>query len=534
MDVQNRLWAGLGARAARNEVALFPGFLPPLLMLAAFLLAGQRQARRLSLFCLDVSFWLACLLTLLAIGYGNPAWPWTLALAVLLLLIRLALARPVSWGMRYLRRWRKEVYAHGMLWASLGFAGSFGLNFIFHRFLFEYVPLFRSMRVAARWSMICYLGLALLAGVGASRCAAWGRRHAPRLGRVWGYALILLLVLFEQRTAPLAIVRGAAQPDVLTLRLKDTPMSGGILELPLGEYHNLRYMLRAADHEKPLVNAISSFVPPELYAIEDATRQREIPDSLFGVLEQVPVSYLTVRYAYMTPALRLRFGQWLERGVNSGRLRFINHFPEFTGVADVPSLLYAVTKNEPAALSEATPPPYISTQDFAPYFAALPPEYGAEAFALARLYRVAYGRAVTLEEMKAAQNQAKAEAITAQKAFLDRYGDQANEGFVNALCANAKLDLATPERSELAQQLDDGKITRAAVLQAIAGKATVYFDSFDETFVLFHYFAYLDRDPEPGGLAYWSAGLASTLSPAQLHRTFLAAPEYQEKLNRRK
>ena len=32
VDIQNQLWAGLGARAAINEVALFPGFLPPLLM----------------------------------------------------------------------------------------------------------------------------------------------------------------------------------------------------------------------------------------------------------------------------------------------------------------------------------------------------------------------------------------------------------------------------------------------------------------------------------------------------------------------
>ena len=67
-------------------------------------------------------------------------------------------------------------------------------------------------------------------------------------------------LLFEMRVAPMRIYRGAGHPDEITLRLKQTPMNGGLLELPTGgRYAASPLMLRSADHQKPLINAISTF-----------------------------------------------------------------------------------------------------------------------------------------------------------------------------------------------------------------------------------------------------------------------------------
>ena len=57
----------------------------------------------------------------------------------------------------------------------------------------------------------------------------------------------------EMNNAPLYFIAGDVDPDQVTLRLKELPMRGGITYLPAGLDYNQRYMLRAADHEKPLI-----------------------------------------------------------------------------------------------------------------------------------------------------------------------------------------------------------------------------------------------------------------------------------------
>jgi hypothetical protein len=79
-------------------------------------------------------------------------------------------------------------------------------------------------------------------------------------GRVFTVACLLLL--FELNAAPLAIVRGDVLPDAVTLKLKNTSMRGqASLILPAGGQSNYRYMLRAADHQKPLVVGTSVSIP---------------------------------------------------------------------------------------------------------------------------------------------------------------------------------------------------------------------------------------------------------------------------------
>jgi hypothetical protein len=55
----------------------------------------------------------------------------------------------------------------GILWTALGFFGSLGLNGWFHPLLFNALGVFRGIRVPARWAVIAYFGIAILAALGA-------------------------------------------------------------------------------------------------------------------------------------------------------------------------------------------------------------------------------------------------------------------------------------------------------------------------------------------------------------------------------
>ncbi|HVQ38366.1 MAG TPA: hypothetical protein VMS31_12580, partial [Pyrinomonadaceae bacterium] len=390
-DDRNKVWRGLGSAGNTTEMVLFPGLLAPLLALGAFLLSPRRSRGedshseeskepvpkdpagylRMLLILLDATAIICGVVALLTLGYDTFKWrlfgqvvlsasspSGPLGLLGLTVFVRCLIAYP-----RVLRQAlggdknllasfnsneRSELFGHSLVWIVIGFAGSFGLNFFFHKFLYDYVPLFRGMRVATRWGMICYVGLALLAGLGASRLAGSIGRQWPRFGKPAVYAVVVLLVLFELHATPLTMVRGEIHPDTLTLDLKSRRMSGGILELPMGDVTDHLYMLRAADHLHPLVNGKYSYVPPLQLKLEGLSRARPIPDELLDMIEKIPVSYLTVHQALMSTEEQVAFKMFLDRGLAAGRLRFVKSFDD----EDVNGIkqhndLYAVTKTEP-------------------------------------------------------------------------------------------------------------------------------------------------------------------------------------------
>jgi hypothetical protein len=249
-----------------------------------------------------------------------------------------------------LRRWltrkeadggRAEAWEHGLTWLILGFFGSLGMNFFFHRLLFEYVFVFRSIRVPARWAMMACLGLALLAGLGVKHLAARWQNHWP--AAALGVALCALL-MFESRIAPLEMERGEADPDAVTLFLRDTAMRGGVAHLPVAQgLSNHRYTLRQADHQKPLITAFSGFAPPLEVEIEDLWQQTPVPERLLDILESAPASYLVIHWYTLPPARSEPLRAWVERSIAAGRLRLARSFPVGVSSEDI----YAVTKTEP-------------------------------------------------------------------------------------------------------------------------------------------------------------------------------------------
>ncbi|MFI5119653.1 MAG: hypothetical protein ACHQM4_04530, partial [Thermoanaerobaculia bacterium] len=240
-----------------------------------------------------------------------------------------------------------EALTVGAIWAVLGFLGSLGMNTPFHRTLFDTLFFFRSIRVPARWAMVAYLGLALLAGAGALALSeAWSRRR-PGAWRAWlVFVVAASVLLFEDRAAPLELTRGEADPDEATLFLAKTAMKGGLVELPSGteEHGNYRGILRAADHGKPLVTAVSGFLGPVVRLIERKEGQTPIPGDLLDDLEKIPTSYILVHDSWLFPASRLVHRDWLARGMAAGRLRFIKRFD-----GRMRNELYAVVRNEPEA-----------------------------------------------------------------------------------------------------------------------------------------------------------------------------------------
>ena len=382
MDAWNRTWRGFAEWPAPSERLLFPGLLLLLLPLTAVLLSRAEPGdlglpgptppfdprRRNLLHWLDGISVFAGTFALFA---ASPAGihirlegkevfratesPRALAFFAVALFARWWIAYPKALpfvrgrnlpeSLRLLRR--PEAILVGGVWAVLGFFGSLGMNFPFHRVLFEAVFLFHSIRVPARWAMIAYLGLAVLAGAGAKVLAdAWHQRRSGTRTAALVFVLAGLGLLFEDRAAPLGLVRGEADPDEATLFLAKAPMKGGLVELPAGteDHGNYRAMLRAADHGKPLVTAVSGFSSPIVSRIEEDERKTPIPDELLDFLEKIPTSYILVRDSWLSPELRGPHREWLARGMASGRLLFVRRFD-----GRVKNDLYAVVKNEPEA-----------------------------------------------------------------------------------------------------------------------------------------------------------------------------------------
>ena len=414
-----KLWEGLGGLAATEEMSLFPGLLLPLLAFAALILFNprsghthdaprndtdndggndartdeQRDRRNdtrarlkrfatpagLLRFLLDACAAGAGLCALLISFYGTfdfrifnrhlvtatrPEGAFIACLAAVVAracvtlwpTLRQIVAR--RFGAREDAGRSFETFVLGAIWLGVGFLGSLGMHAFFHGFLFANFEVFKSQRIPARWSMIAYVGLALLAGLGArslARLVAGRRTQSAR--RACVYVVLVLALLCELRVAPLTVTRGEAHPDELTLRLKATPMRGGLVELPASGAAIFEHMIRAADHGKPIVTAASSFLPPLMRRVESMSQQRPVPaEEFLDLLESTPASYLVIHYSHMTPEETAATEQFLRQGLRTGRLRFIRSYEDRARRKD----LYAVTKTEPAAQSEAAAPPALS------------------------------------------------------------------------------------------------------------------------------------------------------------------------------
>jgi hypothetical protein len=579
-DERNKVWRGFGAAGNDTEMVLFPGLLAPLLGLAAFLLPKPKtphlnddleaRSSKWILRMLDATAIISGILAIMAIGYDvfklrlfghtiltarDP--DRALFILALALIVRCSISYPrvlrvCMSGDKNLSETvrspvRSELFAHALVWSLIGFLGSFGLNLFFHKFLYDYIYIFRGMRVVTRWAMICYVGLALLAGLGAARSARVIRRWLPRFGKTLTYGVIIVAILLELHVAPLKMLRGEIDPDALTLYLKARKMSGGIVELPAGDRDHL-YMLRAADHGHPLVNGSYSFVPPLTREIEELNASQPIPDRLLDIFETIPVSYVTVHRPFLSPESRAALEIFLIRGVAAGRLRFIKSFEASNREgAEHSNDLYAVIKTEPEAHSEVAVLPSVSAETLESLFPGLLEESSHSAGLIFRYYKASFGRLPRFDEFVSdleavkriagpgrideASSRAFGEAWVNRRGFISKYAGLSDEQYVSALFSQAALDETGSQRVRLLQQLQDKTITRAAVLQQVVADPIFATKEIKPAFVLLLYFSYLHRDPDLEGYQFWLSNLDRSSDYGGLTRAFANAIERQLKSN---
>jgi hypothetical protein len=549
-EERNKTWGGLYARIRAPERALFPGFMPPLLALAAIFVRKpwrnherRWHASRIIAILLDVAAILSVILIIVVSGWRHLRFrvfgfyilvldnATAVAIALALILLGRIL---VAYSDLIRRQWKKriiesvqarrpsETFCLGVVWMVIGYFGSLGMRFPFHRFLFYWVPLFRSIRVPARWAMIAYVGLALLTGLGAKHLSESLTWYWPRIRPPMALAVLGLVLLFEQRSAPLKLIHGAVDPDALALKLKQTPMNGGIVELPsiAGRDDRYRYVLRAADHAKPIVTAVSGFVPPLQNQIQSLTEGDFIPDEFMDLLESIPCSYLVVHNESLELENRLALELFAAKEIAAGRLRFIGDYDK--------SYLYAVVKTEPHARSEVTTPESVLA-------AARPgPAKASLAHALLDSDRA---RLAVRPGLNAAQT-TFVEGLIRQAEFTRLYSIQLSaDQFVDALLKNltSASGVTLEKRPTMVAGLNGGG-SRASVVRELAEDQALAQAEYNRAFVLLHYFAYFKHDPDSAGLAFWLDALDRQTPNAgvDIVRTFINSKEYRARFAEQK
>lgn len=589
----SKVWREFGPVPNTGERHLFPGLLPVLLMVAAFFLSrskngqvdaekrttdvqsGGEPSRKLVII-LDVLAVLALIVAVLAYGWNGirpfglrqfhvPDASRPLGVFVAVFVTRLVISYPRALRFGSARnlaetmRRNSEAVSLGLIWTVLGFFGSLGMNFFFHRLLFEYVFIFRSIRVPARWAMMAMLGAALLAGLGAQRIARAVNTHQQKIRPAAVYFLLCVLLLAEMRAAPMVLYQGEVDPDAVSVFLEQTPMRGGVAHLPSGTPgSNQRYVLRQADHRRPLITAFSGFVTPQLREYETLSQSRPIPDVFVDLLEQIPASYLVVHDSALPPDSRSATREMLVRALSVGRLLFVREFPG-TGInGNDGALLFAVTKTEPQARAEGPLPAYLAPRELGADVREDPTilvsEFDRWSYPLYLLYKVSFGRMPRYEqflrdaettgqgirlfqldwEQHLKNNLAKfAAEWTERPEFKKAYAGKSAEEFVDQLYAHAGVQVDETERTVLATRLQKGAETRASVLLKVIGNETLMRQERDNAWLLSHFFGYLRRNPDDApdnswdGFNFWLSELEKSSDPARVTRGFMMSGEYQ-------
>jgi hypothetical protein len=434
----------------------------------------------------------------------------------------------------------------------VGFCYSLGWNFFFYRICYDLIVMFRSMRVPTRGAMFAYLGLAILAGLGVKRLAEIINNRQPRIRPAAVYVAACALLLFELNAAPLKFMRGDVYPDAVTLRLKETPMRGGLVVLPAGPDFNHRHILRSADHQKPLIVGTSGFNSPYEDQIEAATRAGAISYKFLDLLEKIPASYVVVENHLIAPGRRIDYETFLARAVLAGRLRFINRF-------DGRDDLYAVVKTEPEAKAEAPQPFALEIK----YWDALIKddpvnllgEHQSASQAVYRFYVASYGQmprysefltdvesigrgvlASSPDEQPKLENNLSefAERWVGRAEFQALYKSMTNERYVDELTANAGITFLPSERGAMIDKLNSGAMKRAQVLLDIVNTKGFAEKEATRSLVLLHYFGYLHRNPDDppdnnlSGFNFWVAEVEKAGQIGRLANAFMASGEYQQ------
>lgn len=344
-NLQNRNYGHLSPHAAySHERTLFPGFLIIGLALAGLFLtrredfapsseghaADASRTPQIALRLLDatialslIAAWFGMLAGSVNLGplsYTGASTP--LVLAVVLLIIRLFVQHDLATLKNALsvRRFPPGLGA-SLVWLLIGAVGATGLDGFFYAFLFDRFSVLRGIRMPVRWVILAYVALAVLAAVGMLPLL----RNRGRFARATVTLLVAMLMLLELRAAPIRWYLVPIEQRAVYEWIRDTPIRGAVVELPVADFAAYEYVWRATVHHKPLVNGVSGFMPPQYGRLVGLFERDPIPMELFGLLEEIRCSLVVVHAGW----LRDRDGairDWLQRGLAEGRIEFVRRF----------------------------------------------------------------------------------------------------------------------------------------------------------------------------------------------------------------
>lgn len=228
-----------------------------------------------------------------------------------------ALAVVAALASLVLARREKAKLSLALLWIAIGFLGSLGLHFEFHRFLFGAVPGFKAIRVPARWAVIAYIGLAILIALVTQAIA---KRN------LWVAWIVPIAFIVELWVAPIRWYMADPVTPEVHRWLSAQSNVHAILELPIdGLGTEYEAMLHATAHHKPMVNGISGFAPPERIEFSRLANQVPIPDTFVDMLQLARVDTVIV-HGDSIGGGEAAVNDWLKREVERGRLTFVASF----------------------------------------------------------------------------------------------------------------------------------------------------------------------------------------------------------------
>ena len=270
----------------------------------------------------------------------------------------------------------------------------------------------------------------------------------PHLRPALVFAVLATLLLFELNASRFAFMPGDVDPDAVTLRLKETPMRGGVVVLPANGRGEPPAYAPCRRHKKPIIVGTSGFNSPYEDQIEADTRAGPIPARLMQLFEDAPASYVVIENHLIPPERRIDYETFLARAIVAGRLRYINRF-------DGRSDLYAVVKTEPQAKAEAPLPFGHETKDWAAHIKENPVnllgQFRSWSQSVYRLHVAVYGSMPRfsdfLRDMEAVGAGVVASSLDGQQPKLeenlrqlaervnsqDRFKTMTNERFVDAI-----------------------------------------------------------------------------------------------------
>lgn len=130
-----------------------------------------------------------------------------------------------------------------------------------------------------------------------------------------------------------------------------------------------------------------------------------------------------------------------------------------------------------------------------------------------------------------------ANSFVQRQAFINQYpASMTAAQYVDSLNASSGNPLTAAQRDALVNGLIAGTETRGSVLRTIADTQTFVNREYNSAFVLMEYFAFLRRDPEPGGFDFWFFQInqfppRDAVAQYAMVCAFLTSREYQERFS---